>query len=54
MKTENEIRERLNWLLKALDDEENQNEIQQIKIWTQIDFIKWLGVKNDTKQTDNN
>lgn len=47
MKTENEIRERLNWLLKALDDKENQNEIQQVKIWAQIDFIKWLGVKND-------
>ena len=44
MKTENEIRERLNWLLKALDDEENQNEMQQAKLWAMIDFIKWLGV----------
>ena len=45
MKTENEIRERLNWLIKALDDEENQSEIQQAKLWAMIDFIKWLGVK---------
>lgn len=44
MKTENEIKERLNWLIKALDDEDNQTESQQIKIWAQIDFIKWLGV----------
>lgn len=44
MKTENEIRERLNWLIKALDDEENKNEIQQAKLWAQIDFIKWMGV----------
>lgn len=44
MKTEQEIRERLNWLIKALDDEENQNEIQQAKLWSQIDFIKWLGI----------
>ena len=45
MKTEEEIRQRLNWLIKALDDPDNQTEIQQAKLYTQIDFIKWLGVK---------
>ena len=46
MKTETEIRERLNWLLNALDDKDNQTQAQQIKFWAQIDFIKWLGVSN--------
>lgn len=46
MKTENEIKERLKWLIQALDDPENQCEKMQIKLWTQIDFIKWLGVQN--------
>jgi hypothetical protein len=42
MRTEEEIKERLQWLLQALDDEENQHEITQAKLWSQIDFIKWL------------
>ena len=45
MKTEEEIRKRLDWLIKALDDEDNQTQIQQCKLYAQIDFIKWLGVK---------
>ena len=47
MKTEKEIKERLKWLIKALDDPDNQTEIQQIKLYAQIDFIRWLGIKND-------
>lgn len=50
MKTEKEIKERLNWLIKALDDPDNQTENQQIKLYAQIDFIKWLGVENENKQ----
>ena len=42
MRTEQEIKDRLKWLLKAVDDEENQNEITQSQLWQQIDFIKWL------------
>ena len=49
MKSEKEIKERLDWLIKALDDPDNQTEIQQIKLYTQIDFIKWLGVKNNDR-----
>ncbi|MBQ1988283.1 MAG: hypothetical protein II234_00065 [Clostridia bacterium] len=44
MKTEEQIKERLKWLINALDDEDNQTECQQVKLWAQIDFIKWLGV----------
>ena len=46
MKTEEEIKDKLQWLIKALDDEDNQGEIQQTNLWAQIDFIRWLGVKN--------
>ena len=46
MKTEEEIKDKLQWLIKALDDEDNQGELQQTKLWAQIDFIRWLGVKN--------
>ena len=42
MRTQEEIKSRLQWLLKAVDDEENQNEITQAQLWQQIDFIKWL------------
>ena len=47
MKTEKEIKERLQWLINALDDPDNQTEKQQIKLYAQIDFIKWLEVKNE-------
>lgn len=42
MKSEQEIKDRLKWLLKAVDDEENKAEISQIKLWEQIELIKWL------------
>lgn len=42
MRTEKEIKEKLQWLLKAIDDEENQSDLMQVKLWAQIDFIKWL------------
>ena len=45
MKSEQEIRTRLEWLLKAIDDPENQSEMMQSKLFAQIDFIKWLGVE---------
>lgn len=46
MKTEKEIKERLKWLLQALDDPDNQTENQQIKLYAQIDLIKWLEVED--------
>lgn len=45
MKTESEIREKLQWLIKALDDEDNSSETAQIKLYAQIDFCRWLGVQ---------
>lgn len=47
MKTEAEIKAKLQWLIKALDEEENQSDITQTKLYAQIDFIRWLGVSND-------
>lgn len=44
MKNPEEIKERLQWLLKAVDEPENQNLTQQVKLYAQIDFIKWLEV----------
>lgn len=44
MKTEQEIKTKLEWLIKALDDPENQTMLQQCKLYAQIDLIKWLGV----------
>ena len=42
MRTEEEIKSKLKWLLRAVDEEENQSEVMQVKLWQQIDFIKWL------------
>lgn len=42
MRTEDEIKSRLQWLIAALDEAENQSEIMQVKLYAQIDFIKWL------------
>lgn len=42
MKSIEELNKKLEWLLKAVDDEENQSEIQQVKLWTQIDLINWI------------
>lgn len=47
MKTEEEIKAKLKWLIKAIDDIENQDDITQCKLWAQIDIIRWLGVEND-------
>lgn len=46
MKTEEEIKQRLKWLIKALDDPDNQIDNIQTRLWAQIDFIRWLGVEN--------
>ena len=40
MRTSEEIRAKLKWLLEAVDKEDD--EVVQIKLWQQIDFIKWL------------
>lgn len=45
MKTEKEIKERLEWLINSTYDKDNQSELQQAKLYAQIDFIKWLGVQ---------
>ena len=45
MKTESEIRERLEWLINAAYDKDNQTELQQAKIYAQIDLLKWIGVQ---------
>lgn len=42
MRSEDEIRERLQWLIAVLDESENQSEIMQVKLYAQIDFIKWV------------
>ena len=42
MKTEQEIKERLQWLIQQLDEPECQSEVQQAKIYAQIDFARWL------------
>ena len=45
MRTEEEMKEKLQWLIKAVDDEENQTELMQAKLYAQIDIFRWLGVK---------
>lgn len=42
MRTENEIKERLEWAKKALDDEDNASELDQIKLWQWIDALTWV------------
>ena len=42
MRSEDEIKSRLQWLIVALDESENQSEIMQFKLYAQIDFIKWV------------
>lgn len=44
MRTEKEMQEMKEWLIKALDDEENQSEIQQAKLYAKLDLLHWLGV----------
>ena len=43
-----DIEKRFNWLLKAVDDEDNQDPSTQCKLWSQIDFILWLEGKKPT------
>ena len=42
MKSEQEIQAKLEWLLKAVDDEENQQEAVQIRLWAQINCLLWV------------
>lgn len=42
MRTEDEIKKRLEWTTKALDDEDNASEIEQIKLWQWIDALNWV------------
>lgn len=44
MKTEEEIREKLEWLINATYDKDNDSDLAKAKLYAQIDFIKWLGV----------
>ena len=41
-RTNEEIYKRYNWLLNAVEEEENQDDITQAKLWSQIDLILWL------------
>lgn len=45
MKTEKEIQERLEWLIAAIYDKDNQSDLAQAKLYAQIDLIKWMGVQ---------
>lgn len=45
MKTEQEIKDYLKWLEKAIKDPDNQSDAQLMKLYAKIDFIKWLGVE---------
>ena len=42
MKTIEEIEQRKEWIIKALDDSDNQTETQQIKLYAQLDLINWV------------
>ena len=42
MKTKEEIEKRLKWCLDALDDEDNNTELQQAKIWAQYETLRWV------------
>ena len=44
MKKEEQIREKLEWLINATYDKDNDSELAQAKLYAQIDLIKWLGV----------
>lgn len=44
MRTDKELQEMKEWLIKALDDPENQDEKQQIKLYAKLDLLRWLGV----------
>ena len=42
MKSIEEIEAKKEWILKALNDDDNQTEAQQIKLWAQLDLINWI------------
>ena len=42
MKTIEEIEKKKEWIIKALDDSDNQTEAQQIKLYAQLDLINWI------------
>lgn len=42
MKTIEEIEKKKEWIIKALDDKDNQTEAQQIKLYAQLDLINWI------------
>lgn len=42
MKTKEDIEKRLEWFIKALDDEDNSQELAQIKLWQWIDALRWV------------
>jgi hypothetical protein len=44
MRTDKELQEMKEWLIKALDEPENQDEKQQIKLYAKLDLLRWLGV----------
>ncbi len=42
MKTIEEIEQKKEWIVKALDDSDNQTEAQQLKLYAQLDLINWI------------
>lgn len=42
MKTKEDIEKRLEWCIKALDDEDNSQELAQTKLWQWIDALRWV------------
>lgn len=42
MKTIEEIEKKKEWIIKALDDSDNQTEAQQIKLYAKLDLINWI------------
>lgn len=55
MRTNEEIIKRKEWVLKALDEEENQGEIRQIQLYAQLDLLKWLecGTSDEQETIEN-
>lgn len=45
MRTEEEIINRIEWIKNAINDEDNDTEFMQIKLYAQLDILKW--VKNE-------
>ena len=42
MKTEQEIKEKLEWLNKAIYNRENQSELVQCKLYSAVDTLNWV------------